>query len=152
MWLLTISLQSLGEFTAEIQVTPTVAHISFNDRKAAENFYQSVDKTPLPGLSADEELQVSWVPNTAGPLPGSSTHKVDPSAAASTTTATTNTAGAKIHDGDGGAMAEDGLDATGIADSGAPGVGGVGGGSGVGSQQGAEMDYDVAGENEWDIA
>ncbi|PSS00713.1 hypothetical protein BD289DRAFT_20068 [Coniella lustricola] len=149
---------SLGEFTAEIQVTPTVAHISFNDRKAAEKFYQSVDKTPLPGLAAaGEELQVSWVSNTAGPLPGSSTVKVGPSAV---TAAVTSDSITNIHNGDaGGAMAEEGVDATGIADSvvAQNGVGGAGSGAGAGtggggSQQGAEMDYDVAGENEWDIA
>ncbi|KAF3767977.1 RNA-binding domain-containing protein [Cryphonectria parasitica EP155] len=133
---------SLGEFAAEIQVTPAVTHISFNDRKAAENFYHSVNTKAVPGLSEGEgeEVQVSWVSNTAGPLPGSSTHKVDFSSSSSAAAA------------NGAASADDGLDAT-ATDPSAGATAHQGGSGGQAQQEavGAEMDYDVAGENEWDV-
>lgn len=147
---------SLGEFAAEIQVTPAATHIGFNDRKAAEKFYNSLPSpagggnktTTLPGLA--EEVELAWVANTAGPLPGSSTHKVD----------FTNNANGGQHQhangggGGGGGDGGDDFDALMADANGAPPQNG--GGQGLPPQQqadvaGGEEDYDVAGENEWDI-
>lgn len=150
------SLQSLGEFAAEIQVTPAVTHISFNNRAAAEKFYASIRDKTLPGLSEGEQLELAWVANTAGPLPGSSTHKVD----LTRTSADDQSNGAADADGDGAAAtAPEGDDAL-MADAGSGAHGQNGGASsgvqGQGQQEGGtaaggEEDYDVAGENEWDM-
>lgn len=131
-----------------------MTHIGFNNRAAADKFYNSIRNKTLPGLSEGEEVELSWVANTAGPLPGSSTHKVD-----FTSNHANNGGGAAPEDYD-SVMAE--------ANSGANdqnGSGGVGQGQGQGQAQGqgpqeaggggggggGEEDYDVAGENEWDI-
>lgn len=139
--------QSLGEFAAEIQVTPAVTHIGFNNRAAAEKFYNSIRNKTLPGLSDGEEIELSWVANTAGPLPGSSTHKVDFTSAS----APSHANGGANGGGNGVAEDFDSLmaDATGAGNA----QGGGGGGAAVGQQEagGGEEDYDVAGENEWDI-
>lgn len=71
---------------------------------------------------------MSWVPNTAGPLPGSSTSKVD------TTSALDEGPDSVMMDANSSSNHQNG---------------------GQGSQDvgiGAEVDYDVGGENEWDIA
>lgn len=119
---------SLGEFSAEIQVTPAKTHVSFSDRKAAENFFNTVGGALLPG----DKLDVAWVVNTASPLLGSATSKIEATAA-----------GAAARNG--GPTDEEGLDAV-MADMDGKQSGGQ-------SQlDGDEEDYDVAGDNEWDIA
>lgn len=148
--LLTLRLhQSLGEFAAEIQVTPAVTHIGFNNRAAAEKFYNSIRNKTLPGLS-EGEVELSWVANTAGPLPGSSTHKVDFTSASAPSHANASA------NGGGNGVAEDFdslmADATGAGNAqGGGGAGGHGPASGQQEAAGGEEDYDVAGENEWDI-
>lgn len=116
---------SLGELSAEIQITPATTHVGFSDRKAAENFFNTIP-TALPG----DKVEVAWVSNTAGPLPGSATSKIE---------ATGGT------EQNGGAAEEEGVDAI-MADTDSKQNGGQ-------SQlEGDEEDYDVAGDNEWDIA
>lgn len=127
-----------------------MTHIGFNNRAAAEKFYHSIRNKSLPGLSEGEEIELSWVANTAGPLPGSSMHKVD------LTSSHANGLGAAPDDFD-SPMAE----ANGSANAqngGGSGGQGQGHGHGHGQQEavgggggGGEVDYDVAGENEWDI-
>lgn len=121
---------SLGEFSAEIQVTPAKTHVNFNDRKAAENFFNTVGGA-LPG----DKVEVAWVANTAGPLLGSATSKIE------ATGSTSRNGGAADEEG--------GLDAI-MADA---AEGKQNGGHGHSQLDGGgEEDYDVAGDNEWDIA
>ncbi|KAJ4390791.1 hypothetical protein N0V93_004389 [Gnomoniopsis smithogilvyi] len=116
---------SMGELSAEIQVTPAKTHVGFSDRKAAENFFNTI-AAALPG----DKIEVAWIANTAGPLPGSATSKIE---------ATGGT------ERNGGAVEEEGVDAT-MADTDAKHNGGQV------QLEGVEEDYDVAGDNEWDIA
>lgn len=108
-----------------------MTHISFADRKAAEKFYNSVTNKTLPGLANDEEVELSWVPNTAGPLAGSSAHKVDFSASA-------------LANG-----ADEGVDTGAVDANGGPASQANGGPSQLDGA--GDFDYDVAGDNEWDI-
>lgn len=155
--------QTFGEGVTEIQTTPAVTHLSFSDRKQAEAFYNGFKNGKIPGINDGEgaaPVEVSWVSGAAAALPGSTSSSV-------------NTAGNGAGAGDG-----DGLDsAMGDADGGEnadhhEGSGGDGKADheGVGgdtqnesqAQQNhqqqhqesgeakAEVDYDVAGENEWD--
>lgn len=153
--------QTFGEGVTEIQTTPAVTHLSFSDRKQAEAFYNGFKNGKIPGINDGEgaaPVEVSWVASSAAALPGSTSSSV-------------NTVG----NGAGG----DALDsAMGDADGGDTGhrEGGAGG-DGKADQDGAggdtqdesqalnhqqsqqqqesgeakaEVDYDVAGENEWD--
>lgn len=115
---------SLGELSAEIQITPAKTHVGFSDRKAAETFFNTITAA-LPG----DKVEVAWVANTAGPLPGSATSKIE---------ATGGT------EQNGGAADEEGVDAI-MTDTDGKQHGGH-------SQLEGEEDYDVAGDNEWDIA
>lgn len=112
-----------------------MTHISFNDRKAAEKFYNSIgNNKTLPGLPEGEEVELSWVSNAAGPLPGSATSKID-----FTSGATANNAGNG-----------DDIDSVMVMDS-SHATTGQQNGAGQHEATGGEVDYDVAGENEWDI-
>ncbi|KAJ0117843.1 hypothetical protein J7T55_014292 [Diaporthe amygdali] len=142
-----------GEGVAEIQTTPTVTHVSFGDRKSAEAFYNSVKNNKIPGIN-DGPVELSWVAGAAAPLPGSTTSNVDLA-----------NGGAGVGPTDGG-----GLDsAMGDADGGDDNNQHHHDGDGKADQDGAagenqqhaqqqqepgeakaEVDYDVAGENEWD--
>lgn len=133
-----------------------MTHLSFSDRKQAEAFYNGLKNGKVPGINdGATPVEVSWVAGPAAALPGSTTSSV-------------NTAG-----GGGG---DDGLDsAMGGADDDLnhnEGNGGKGDqhGAGENAADGAqgesqaqqqqqpqqepgeakEVDYDVAGENEWD--
>ncbi|ROW05779.1 hypothetical protein VMCG_05241 [Cytospora schulzeri] len=132
----------LGEGSAEIQVTPTVTHVNFSDRKSAETFYFSVKNKKIQGVDGD--LEMSWVANTAGPLPNSTVKNIDLG------TTTTNGNG----DSGGGHHGDDALDSE-MVDSSKGAVDQTGGGVGTGHQEVKEtardLDYDVAGDNEWDI-
>lgn len=152
--------QTFGEGVTEIQTTPAVTHLSFSDRKQAEAFYNGFKNGKIPGINDGEgaaPVEVSWVAGSAAALPGSTSSSV-------------NTVG----NGAGG----DALDsAMGDADGGDTGHREGGGGDGKADQDGAggdtqdesqaqihqqsqqqqesgeakaEVDYDVAGENEWD--
>lgn len=126
---------SLGELSAEIQITPAQTHVGFSDRKAAENFFNTIAGA-LPG----EKIETAWIANTAGPLPGSATSKIEATGSGAAATTARN----------GAAVEEEGeVDAM-MADADSKQNGG-GGGSQV-QLEGGEEDYDVAGDNEWDIA
>ncbi|CAM1511247.1 Fc.00g087600.m01.CDS01 [Cosmosporella sp. VM-42] len=56
-------LLNLGEFES-VDTTPSVTHVSFQDRKTAEKFYYTLHNKELPGVEG--KLDLSWV-NT--PLP-----------------------------------------------------------------------------------
>lgn len=137
------SLQVLGEGSAEIQVTPNVTHVNFSDRKSAETFYFSVKNKKIPGIDGD--LELSWVANTAGPLPNSTIKNIDLG---------TSTNGNEIAGGGGHGGGDDFLDSE-MGDAGKTGVDQPGGGVGSGQQDiketARDLDYDVAGDNEWDI-
>lgn len=131
----------LGEGSAEIQVTPTVTHVNFSDRKSAETFYFSVKNKKIQGV--DEDLELSWVANTAGPLPNSTIRNIDLGTAAN-------------GDENGGGHGDDAALDSEMADASSKGaVDQTGGGAGPGQQEVKEatrdLDYDVAGDNEWDI-
>lgn len=130
-----------------------MTHIGFNNRAAADKFYHSISNKTLPGFSEGEEVELSWVANTAGPLPGSSTHKVD------FTSNHANGGGAGTDDFD-SLMTETNSGAINAQNGsqGGAGVQGHGHSHGHGQQEavsgggvGGEVDYDVAGDNEWDI-
>ncbi|PFH59897.1 hypothetical protein XA68_11723 [Ophiocordyceps unilateralis] len=57
-------LLNLGEFES-VETTPSVTHVSFQDRRTAEKFYYSLHGKELPGV--DGKLDLSWVtgPGTA---------------------------------------------------------------------------------------
>lgn len=125
-----------------------MTHVNFSDRKSAEAFYYSVKEKKLPGI--DGEVELSWVANTAGPLPNSTINKVDLGTS-------TNQGGG----GDGGVAGQDdnGLD-TDMADD-ATANKGTDQNRGEAQRQhevkeakeaAGDLDYDVAGDNEWDIA
>lgn len=154
--------QTFGEGVTEIQTTPAVTHLSFSDRKQAEAFYNGFKNGKIPGINDGEgaaPVEVSWVAGSAAALPGSTSSSV-------------NTAGNGAGAGDG-----DGLDsAMGDADGGENTDHHGGSGDGKADHEGAggdtqnesqaqqnhqqqqqesgeakaEVDYDVAGENEWD--
>lgn len=135
----------LGEGSAEIQVTPTVTHVNFSDRKSAETFYFSVKNKKIQGV--DEDLELSWVANTAGPLPNSTIRNIDLGAAA---------ANGDENGGGGGGHGDDAALDSEMADASSKGaVELTGGGAGPGQQEvkdaARDLDYDVAGDNEWDI-
>ncbi|ROW15226.1 hypothetical protein VPNG_02927 [Cytospora leucostoma] len=136
----------LPEGSAEVQVTPTVTHVNFSDRKSAEAFYYSVKDKRVPGIEGEVEL--SWVANTAGPLPNSTINKVN--------------LGANVNENGGTGVAghdDEGLD-TDMADDAAANKGvDQNGGQPQGQHEvkeakeaAGDLDYDVAGDNEWDIA
>lgn len=156
------NVQTFGEGVTEIQTTPAVTHLSFSDRKQAEAFYNGLKAGKVPGINdGAAPIEVSWVSGPAAALPGSTTSSV-------------NTAGG----GGGGAGGDDGLDsAMGGADDDhhhnhdEEGEGektdphGAGENAAEGAQgephaqqqqtqhepgEAKEVDYDVAGENEWD--
>lgn len=133
---------SLGELSAEIQVTPAKTHVGFSDRKAAESFFNTVGGALL--LPGDDKVEVAWVANTAGPLPGSATSKIE----SASNGGVVRNGGAAGAGGGGAAEEEGGLDAV-MADADGKQNGGhqshLDGGGG-------EEDYDVAGDNEWDIS
>ncbi|CAN8103169.1 unnamed protein product [Discula destructiva] len=57
---------SLGEFAAEIQVlSPAKTFVSFGDRKAAEKFYHTVDDALGNSGGGDNKIELEWVANTA---------------------------------------------------------------------------------------
>ncbi|KAH6607752.1 hypothetical protein Trco_004065 [Trichoderma cornu-damae] len=60
-------LLNLGEFES-VETTPSVTHVSFQDRKTAEKFYCNLHGKELPGISGT--LDLSWV-NTPLPPVGS---------------------------------------------------------------------------------
>lgn len=127
---------SLGELSAEIQITPAKTHVGFSDRKAAENFFNTIAGA-LPG----DKIETAWVANTAGPLPGSATSKIEATGSSS--------AAAAVAARNGGGVEEEGeVDAM-MADVDSKQNGG---GGGQVQLEGGEEDYDVAGDNEWDIA
>lgn len=115
-----------------------MTRVTFSERKAAEKFFNSIRNKTFSGLVEGDEVEPSWVPNSAGPLPGSSTSKME--------------------------EAEEPSSAGGAA-SGGGGGGDGGGGSGADTEQqgspdadmadaqgsGAPQDYDVALDDEWDI-
>ncbi|KAG8166371.1 hypothetical protein KVR01_002060 [Diaporthe batatas] len=146
-----------GEGVTGIQVTPAVTHLSFSDRRQAELFYSGVKGGRIPGVSDGGEdgggaaVEVSWVSGPAAALPGS-------------TTITTTSSGVNPPTGGGGGDADAAMD-----DADAAGRNGEttqGGGEPDAKSQGHEqqqqqqqqesgeakevVDYDVAGENEWD--
>lgn len=124
---------SLGELSAEIQITPAKTHVGFSDRKAAENFFNTVAGA-LPG----DKIETTWVANTAGPLPGSATSKIEATGSSSSAAAAAR---------NGAAVEEEGLVDAVMADTDSKQNGG-----GQVQLEGGEEDYDVAGDNEWDIA
>lgn len=161
---LTNNIQTFGEGVTEIQTTPAVTHLSFSDRKQAEAFYNGFQNGKIPGINDGEgaaPIEVSWVAGSAAALPGSTSSSVN------------------IAGNGGGGSGGEGLDsAMGDADGGEntdhhEGGGGDGkadqddaGGDTQNESQAqnhqqsqqqqesgeakAEVDYDVAGENEWD--
>ncbi|KAJ9137329.1 RNA recognition motif-containing protein [Pleurostoma richardsiae] len=136
---------SIGEFT-DIQETPGVTQITFKDRKTAEKFYHSLTPAKeIPGVSGPVEF--AWVNNTAGgPIPTAS-------ATAASDGGSTAGAGAGAP-GNGTAKQAAAAD---VAMSGSAANGGADktpAGTAAPQQQHqehAEMDYDVADENDWGI-
>lgn len=69
---------SFGEGVTEIQTTPTVTHLSFSDRRQAELFYNGFKGGRIPGINDDgTAVEVSWVSGPAAALPGSTTSSVN---------------------------------------------------------------------------
>ncbi|POS76384.1 RNA recognition domain-containing protein, partial [Diaporthe helianthi] len=70
-----------GEGVTEIQTTPTVTHLSFSDRKQAELFYDGFKTGTIQGINdADNNgagVELSWVSGPAAALPGSTTSSVN---------------------------------------------------------------------------
>ncbi|KKY38497.1 putative ccch zinc finger and rrm domain-containing protein [Diaporthe ampelina] len=144
---------SFGEGVTEIQTTPSVTHLSFSDRKQAEAFYSGFKNGKIPGINDDDAapVEVSWVAGPVVALPGSTTSSVNPggggdgldSAMADADSGDTD----HRHDGGGG---------DGKADPDDAGDGAQGQSQGHQHQHQepgeakTEVDYDVAGENEWD--
>lgn len=116
-----------------------MTHVNFSDRKSAETFYFSVKNKKIQGVDGD--LELSWVANTAGPLPNSTIKNIDLG---------TSTNGKE----NGGGHGDNLLDSE-MADASKAGVDQTGAGVGPGPQDVKEtardLDYDVAGDNEWDI-
>lgn len=135
-----------------------MTHLSFSDRKQAEAFYNGLKAGKVPGINDGAvPVEVSWVAGPAAALPGSTTSSV-------------NTAGAGAgDDGLDSAMegADDDLNHNHDEGNGAKGdQHGAGENAADGAQgesqaqqqqqpqqepgEAKEVDYDVAGENEWD--
>lgn len=131
-----------------------MTHLSFSDRKQAEAFYNGVKNGKIPGVNDNDSgeggVELSWVAGPAATLPGSTTSSVNP----------TGDSAMEDADGDATGQNHDGEDGKDVAqgeshaqqeqqnpeqqrqqqqqqqqqESGEP----------------KEVDYDVAGENEWD--
>lgn len=121
-------LQGLGDFT-DVQTSPTSALITFKDRKAAEGFFYGVTNKEIPGVEGQVEL--SWVNNTAGSLPQPS--------------GSTNTGN---HENGNNNLKSDDVTMTGSNGAADPSAMEHGNNQ---QQENAEMDYDVADQNDWDI-
>ncbi|KAL1882823.1 hypothetical protein Daus18300_000461 [Diaporthe australafricana] len=152
-----------GEGVAQIQTTPTVTHLSFSDRKSAETFFNSLSNSKIPGINdGGAAVELSWVAGSAAPLPGSTTSSVNLTSGGGPDSAMADADGGggdDEHQHQGGGGGEDGEDGTKTGQG-----GGGAAGEDAGAQQGqsqqaqhqesgeakAEVDYDVAGENEWD--
>lgn len=138
---------SLGEFTANMEVTPAKTIVSFSDRKAAEKFYATVaDSLSAATATNSDKLELTWVANTAGPLAGGATvTKIEAHANGNGN----GNAGGPSRSSDIG----DGLDADmADADGAKPGGQQPHQQSGPAAVDGVDEDYDVAGDNEWDIS
>lgn len=57
--------QNLGEFES-VETTPSVTHVSFQDRKTAERFYYSLHNKELPGVEG--KLDLAWVNSPLPPV------------------------------------------------------------------------------------
>lgn len=131
--LLTEVLQGIGEFT-DIHETPTATTITFKDRKTAEKFFYGLPNKQIPGIEGQVEL--NWVADQQGGS-SSATAGSSPAAAANgggeKASANANDEQKAQARGNG----RDGKDVT-MQDQ-------------QPEEQGQEMDYDVAGEDQWDI-
>ena len=116
-----------------------MTHVSFTDRKTAEAFYASVKDKKIQGV--DGEVELSWVANTAGPLPNSTVKNIN-----------VDTNGEEND----GPLDSEMVDASKGVDQNSSNNNGGGERGGSGQQEAKEaagdLDYDVAGENEWDMA
>lgn len=131
-----------------------MTHLSFSDRKSAEAFFNSLSNSKIPGINdGGAAVELSWVAGSAAPLPGSTTSSVNLTGAGGG-----NGLDSAMADADGGG---DENHQGGGEDGSKAGHGGPGGeeagaqGQSQAQQQEsgeakAEVDYDVAGENEWD--
>lgn len=125
--------QAIGEFT-DIHETPSATTIAFKDRKTAEKFFYGLPNKQIPGIEAQVEL--SWV--------------AEPASAPSTTAGSSpaaNAAGTGEQKTAPGAGAAQKDQPSGVRDD-----------KDVAMQEQqpeeqdhAVMDYDVAGEEQWDI-
>lgn len=166
--------QTYGEGDTQIQTTPAVTHLTFSDRRRAEAFYDGLKTSKIAGVNdgVGAPVEVSWVAGPAAALPGSTTSSVN--------TAGGGGAGGGSGEGDDGldsAMDDVGGDddhhhdhsedngkdgqRAGEEEDAGDGAKGEPQGQEKGQQNQqqqtqepgeakAEVDYDVAGENEWD--
>ncbi|RDA95219.1 hypothetical protein CP533_1832 [Ophiocordyceps camponoti-saundersi (nom. inval.)] len=122
-------LLNLGEFEA-VETTPSVTHVSFQDRRTAEKFYNGLHGKELPGVEG--RLDLSWVKTS---VPGSgegSTPGLSDDVAV----------GNAAYDDDGG------------GGGGAAAAAGGSGGQGLGRDdvlhRQMDMDYEVGDDDAWD--
>lgn len=160
------NLQTFGEGVTEIQTTPAVTHLSFSDRKQAEAFYNGLKNGKVAGINdGAAPVEVSWVAGPAAALPGSTTSSVNTADGGGgggggggngldSAMGDADDDGHNNHDeGDGGKADQHGVERK--AEGGAEGESQAQGQNHTQQQQqdpgeAKEVDYDVAGENEWD--
>ena len=135
-----------------------MTHLSFSDRKQAETFYNGFQNGKIPGINDDgAPVEVSWVAGPASTLPGSTTSSVNPTGAGGDglDSAMDDAEGGETRHHNGGSGDEDGKDGLGSA-QGEPHTQQQHNQQQQQQQQqqeageAKEVDYDVAGENEWD--
>jgi len=121
-------MQSIGDYTA-MNNTSTSAQITFADRKTAEKLYYSLTNKTIPGVEG--KVEASWVR-----LPSAAT---SPAAASngSPMKASNVVIEPDIEDGE---IGEDSNGDALMTDNNAP------------EPQQQQMDYDVGGDEDWDIA
>lgn len=149
------NLQTFGEGVTEIQTTPAVTHLSFSDRKQAEAFYNGLKAGKVPGINdGAAPVEVSWVSGPAAALPGSTTSSVNTAGGDDGLDSAMGGANDDHHhnhdeEGEGGKT-----DPHGAGENAAEGVQGESQAQQQQTQhepgEAKEVDYDVAGENEWD--
>lgn len=166
--------QTFGEGDTQIQTTPAVTHLTFSDRRRAEAFYDGLKTSKIAGVNdgVGAPVEVSWVAGPAAALSGSTTSSVNTMGGGGAgggdgdgglDSAMDDVGGDDDHHHD--HSEDNGKDSPRAREEDAgEGVRDESQGQGQSQQQNrqqqqqtqepgeakAEVDYDVAGENEWD--
>jgi len=114
-----------------------VTEITFTDRRTAEKFYYGVGGKEIPGI--DGRVELSWVLDSA-PTPSLSTGPAPDASATASTTAKTDVNGDTLMGGSGGGGEANGVEEPGSRFDDEPA-----------GREHAQMDFDVADENDWEI-